>query len=86
MSFFKTYIVKNEDFLYLSKKFRDSFQKLKKKLKPRVKFPKTQGKNLNSSKKLKLSEALASAYLQIACYKKKPAVEANNNQVVSGHT
>ena len=51
-------------FFIFVKKFRDSFQKLKKKLKPRVKFPKTQ------EKKLKLSEALASASLQIACYKK----------------
>ena len=32
-------------FFIFVKKFRDSFQKLKKKLKPRVKFPKTQGKN-----------------------------------------
>ena len=31
-------------FLIFVNKFRDSFQKLKKKLKPWVKFPKTQGK------------------------------------------
>ena len=32
-------------FFIFVKKFRDSFQKLKKELKWRVKFPKTQGKN-----------------------------------------
>ena len=74
MSFLKHILSKMKIFFIFVKKFRDSFQKLKKKLKPRVKFPKTQGKNPKSSKKLKLSEALASAYLQIACYKKKPVL------------
>ena len=57
-------------FFIFVKKFRDSFQKLKKKLKPRVNFPKTQGKNPKLKQKRKLSEALASASLQITCYKK----------------
>ena len=65
-------------FLIFVNKFRDSFQKLKKELKWWVKFPKTQGKTLNSSKKLKLSEALALAPLQMACYEKKPGLFAQN--------
>ena len=45
-------------------KIEGIFQKLKWKLKPRAKFPKTQGE------KLELSEALASSFPQIVCSKK----------------